>query len=172
MQRLTLVGMPGSGKSAVGRLVAARLGWQFIDTDKVIETGRGTLLQLIIDEVGEAEFLRLEERALLDLELPERVVISTGGSVVYSEPAMQRLAANSTVLFIDAPLDAIRVHIAAEAPRGIIGMARAGTLEGLYRQRQPLYRRWAHIVVPCGKESLESEAQKILSKLPADWQNN
>jgi shikimate kinase len=171
MHRVTLIGMPGSGKSAVGRLVAARLGWEFLDTDKSIEERHGLPLQALIDRVGEAAFRRLEEEAILQLEVSGPAVISTGGSVVYSDSAMRHLADISTVVFLDACLDAIRQHIALEAPRGIVGLT-AGGLEELYQERQPLYRRYAGIIVPLCPETPEVAADKLLSGLPQDWQND
>jgi shikimate kinase len=171
MQKVTLIGMPGSGKSAVGRIVAARLGWKFVDTDKNIEERHGLSLQALIDREGEASFRQLEEEAILALEINEPAVISTGGSVVYSEAAMQHLAAISTVVFLDACLGAIQDHIALEAPRGIVGLT-AGGLEGLFEERLPLYRRYAGIIVPLCPETPEAAADKLLSGLPPDWQND
>jgi shikimate kinase len=170
MHSVTLIGMPGSGKSAVGRIVASRLGWKFLDTDKNIEERHGLPLQALIDRVGEASFRRLEEEAILALEISEPAVISTGGSVVYSEPAMRHLAAISTVVFLDACLEAILKHIALEAPRGIVGLT-AGGLEELFQERQPLYLRYAGVIVPLCPETPEAAADKLLSGLPQDWQN-
>ena len=170
MRRLTLIGMPGSGKSAVGKILASRLGWKFVDTDKDIEKRHGLPLQTLIDSVGEAEFRRLEEETILDLALSEPAVISTGGSVVYSEPAMRHLAALSKVVFLDVGLDAVRAHIQSEAPRGIIGLTAAGSLEKLLQERLPLYRRYASVSVSFDAENPEEAASKILSELPPDWQ--
>jgi shikimate kinase len=171
MHRVTLIGMPGSGKSAVGRIVASRLGWQFVDTDKIMEERYQLPLQSLIDHVGEASFRRLEEETILALETIEPAVISTGGSVVYSEAAMRHLAAISTVIFLDACLDAIRSHIALEVPRGIVGLA-AGGLEELFQERLPLYRRYASVTVPLCPETPEAAADKLLSGLPRDWQKD
>jgi shikimate kinase len=170
MRGLTLIGMPGSGKSAVGKIVASRLGWKFIDTDKRIEERHGLPLQTLIDRVGEWPFRRLEEEAVLELALCEPTVISTGGSVVYSEPAMRHLAALSTVVFLDVPLEAVRAHVESEAPRGIIGMTAAGGLEELFRQRLPLYRGYASVIVSFGSETPEQAADKILSEMQTHWQ--
>ena len=169
MHRVTLIGMPGSGKSAVGRIVASRLGWKFLDTDKSIEERHGLPLQALIDQVGEASFGRLEEEAILALEISEPTVISTGGSVVYSDAAMRRLAAISTVGFLDVTFDAMRAHIASEAPRGIIGLT-AGGLEELFRTRLPLYRRHASLIITLGADTPEEAATRILSELPKEWQ--
>ena len=164
MDRLTLIGMPGSGKSSVGKILASLLGWRLLDTDKYIEERHGTPLQLLADRLGDRSFRQLEEETILRLDIAERTVISTGGSVVYSEAAMQRLAAISTVVFLDAAFEAIRAHIASEAPRGIIGMAEGG-LEALFRERLPRYRHYAGVTVPCATETPEEVARKVLSAL-------
>ena len=169
MRGLTLIGMPGSGKSAVGKIVASRLGWKFVDTDKRIEECHGLPLQALIDRVGEWPFRRLEEETVLDLAIFEPTVISTGGSVVYSEPAMRHLAELSLVVFLDVPIGAIQSHIESEAPRGIVGLAQGG-LEELLQERLPLYRRYASVIVSFSNETAEEAASKLLSELPQDWQ--
>jgi shikimate kinase len=164
MRRLTLIGMPGSGKSAVGNILAARLGWDFVDTDKCIEERHGMLLQALIDQVGDESFIRLEEETILNLAIGEQTVISTGGSVVYSDAAMRHLAAISTVVFLDAPIEAIRAHIASEAPRGIIRMTEGG-LEELFQERLPRYRHYASITVRFHSETPEEVATRVLLEL-------
>jgi len=169
MSRVTMIGMPGSGKSVVGGLVAERLGWQFLDTDKVIEARCGLMLQELIDQVGESAFLEIEEKTLLEVDFPDRCVIAPGGSAIYSEAGMRRLAALSTVIFLDAPLAEVREHIAGQAPRGIIGLTDAGSLEALLAVRLPLYRRWAHLSVSCCETTAEVEAEQVLAQLAAYW---
>lgn len=164
MRRVTLIGMPGSGKSAVGRIVASRLGWAFLDTDKEIEKRQGIPLQQVIDGMGERAFRRLEEDAVLHLAVQEETVISTGGSVVYSAAAMAHLSSISTVIFLDPPIEVIRAHISLEAPRGIVGMPEGG-LEGLHRERLPLYRRYADVTISFGDETPEEVAARVLSAL-------
>jgi shikimate kinase len=171
MRKLTLIGMPGSGKSAVGKILASRLGWKLVDTDKCIEERQGLPLQTLIDSVGEAAFIKLEEQAILELAVTEPAIISTGGSAIYSEAAMRHLASLSTVVFLDVGLDAVRAHIGSEAPRGIIGL-RKGGLEELFRTRLPLYRRYAKVTVAFDAETPEEAANKILSELPRDWQTD
>ena len=161
MYTLTLIGMPGSGKSAVGAIIARRLGWHFLDTDKLIERRQGLPLQALIDVVGDLAFRRIEEETVLNLAITGPTVISTGGSVVYSEPAMRRLAAVSRIVFLDAGIEAIRAHIGLDAPRGIVGLA-AGGLEALYRDRVPRYRRHAEIVVSLDDASPEDVATSVI----------
>ena len=165
MRRLTLIGMPGSGKSVVGKIIATRLGWTFLDTDRCIEKRHGMPLQALIDQVGDAMFRQLEEETILDIAIPNRTVIATGGSVVYSDAAMQYLASLSAVVFLDAPIAAIRAHIQSEAPRGIVGMKEGG-LEELYQDRLPRYRQYANLVVLFDTETPEEAAGRILSELP------
>lgn len=164
--RLTLIGMPGSGKSAVGKILAQRLGWNFVDTDRCIELDYGMKLQEVIDRVGAGRFGRIEEETVLKLEPAEHTVISTGGSVVYSEAAMRHLASLSTVIFLDLPVEALHGHIALEAPRGIVGLSEGG-LEELYEQRFPLYRKYADMVVLLDTGTPEKAATRVLSQ----WRN-
>jgi shikimate kinase len=91
-------------------------------------------------------------------------VISTGGSVIYSEAAMARLKAISMVVFLDARIEAIKEHIQSEAPRGIVGMT-AGGLELLYQERRPLYQKFADTVIEIGSETEEEVATKVLTEL-------
>lgn len=156
--------MPGSGKSAVGRIIARQLGWEFVDTDRCIEETFGVTLQEVVEQVGRERFGEIEEKAVLALAPDEETVISTGGSVVYSEAAMEHLAAISTVIFLDLPIGAIRGHIAQEAPRGIVGMSEGG-LEELYERRFPLYRKHADVVVLLESCTVEEAAAKVLSQL-------
>jgi shikimate kinase len=164
MSRLTLIGMPGSGKSSVGKILASRLGWNFIDTDKCMEERQGVPLQTLIDRVGDGPFRRIEEQTILELVVAERTVISTGGSVVYSDAAMERLASISTVVFLDADFEAIKEHIALESPRGIVGMAQGG-LQELFHERLPRYRHYATVIVHCFTETPEEVATLVLSEL-------
>ncbi|MBU5635373.1 shikimate kinase [Geomonas sp. Red69] len=163
MNRLTLIGMPGSGKSALGRIIATRLGWQFIDTDLCIERRFGKKLQAVVDQVGTEEFARIEEETVLGLTSEGAAVISTGGSVVYSEAAMRHLASISTIVFLDVPIHRLHPRIARAAPRGIVGMGEGG-LEELYRRRFELYHKYAHSIVLLDGENLQDAATRIISQ--------
>ena len=156
--------MPGSGKTSVGKVLAQLLGWPLLDTDACLERLHGSPLQALIERLGESSFRKLEEEAVLGLEMGEPTVIATGGSVVYSSAAMARLAAASTVVFLDVGIDAIRERIAAQAPRGIVGMAEGG-LEDLYSERQPLYLRYADLVLHLNGENQEQVARRLIATL-------
>lgn len=163
MHRVTLIGMPGSGKSAVGKIVAERLGWSFVDTDHCIEERFGCSLQELVDRVGSEAFHEIEEETVLLLDPAERTVIATGGSVVYSDAAMQHLASISRVVFLDVPVRVLERHISLDAPRGIVGMS-GGGIDALNEQRFPLYRKYAHMVVLLDAETSEEAAANVLSQ--------
>ena len=100
---ITLVGMPGSGKSTAGKALAKSLGWDFIDLDIYIKekTGRGH--EVILDEDGEKALLALEENFTLGIDL-NRVVFSPGGSIIYSRAAMKKLKEETLVVYLETPL--------------------------------------------------------------------
>ena len=146
-KNIVLIGMPGVGKSTVGVLLAKALGRYFLDTDVLIQAVQGRSLQEIINADGLAAFCRVEEEYACCIDLTN-AVIATGGSVVYSEKAMQRLAAHGIIVHLDLPVDQIEERLANLLTRGVV-MEPGQTVRFLYDQRQPLYRRYAHITLDC-----------------------
>jgi len=163
MANITLIGMPGSGKSTLGARVAERLGYRFIDGDAIIESS-GRRLQEIIDRDGEEEFLRIEEAELLKLA-GQGQVFAPGGSCVLSPRAMDHLRELSVVVYLDVPLALLerRLGTDAMARRGIVGL-RWLDLAQLYEIRRPLYLRYAHIPVSLDDRPI-SECVEILLAL-------
>lgn len=160
---ITLIGMPGVGKSVVGERVAERLGLAFVDLDKLLERQHGKPLQRILDEAGEEGFLTLEEGAALGLESLENTLVSPGGSIVYSDRAMAHLRERSTVVFLDAPIGEIRARLTMEG-RGIVRGGDRG-LEAIYEERLPLYQKYAHVTVPIEGVDTEENAARIIEAL-------
>ena len=115
---IALIGMPGSGKSTVGVLLAKASGRDFVDTDLLIQSRAGATLQTIVDENGYEALREVEEQVLLSLQLSNHV-IATGGSVVYSEPGMAHLKTSSVVVFLDVSLETVRERIGDYSLRGI-----------------------------------------------------
>jgi len=144
---VSLIGMPAAGKSTVGVLLAKQLARPFVDTDLLIQTAAGRGLQEIIDSDGLDAFVRLEERFVCDLPLADQVV-ATGGSVVYSDPAMEHLAAAGTLVYLQISLDALQRRLTDLETRGVV-MAAGMSLVELYAERRPRYERWADVTVPC-----------------------
>ncbi len=144
---ITLIGMPGVGKSLLGQKLAKRLHYKFIDTDKIIEKKTGLKLQQIIDRWGNKRFLEMEQEIILGLGELKNCLMASGGSVVYSPKAMEFLKKSSTVVFLKAPLARIQRQLKNQSARGIVGIKNKN-LKTLFKERQILYKKYADITVP------------------------
>ena len=143
---ITLIGMPGAGKSTLGVVLAKRLGYRFVDTDLLIQEGTDKLLCELIAEHGTEGFKKIENDMLAGIEC-ERHIIATGGSAVYGDEAMRHLRALGPVVFIDITPAEMRRRLGPDlAARGVV-MKEGFTLQDLYDERHPLYERYADIVV-------------------------
>lgn len=158
---IVLIGMPGSGKSTVGVILAKRLGLGFIDTDLLIQQHAGRTLQAIVDEDGFQALRRMEEQVLLGLQV-QRQVISTGGSAVYSERAMQHLRTDGVVVFLDIPLDLVRKRIGDFSARGISRRPDQSLAE-LFEERFELYSRASDVVIDCADRHQDEVCDAILA---------
>ena len=145
---VTLIGMAGAGKSTVGRAVAERLGWAYVDTDHLIESTYGARLQDVTDALDKERFLDVEARVIQSLRM-QRAVLATGGSVVYRPEAMRYLTSLGPVVFLDVPLPLILERISRKPDRGL-AIAPGQTVEDLFREREALYRQWATCRVAAG----------------------
>jgi shikimate kinase len=162
-RNISLIGMPGAGKTVVGQALAAQLGWQCIDTDRLIERDAGASLQQLLDDQGYLALRRLEEAQVLSLSTSE-TVISTGGSVVYSQAGMRHLMDISTVVFLDIDLATVKRRIHNIDQRGIAS-AQDQSLDMIFEERFPLYREYAQLSLPNAEGSAEQAVLEILSKL-------
>jgi shikimate kinase len=163
ISNLILIGMPGSGKSTVGVLLAKRLAWRFTDTDVVMQVRAGAPLPVIQERVGMEEFRRLEDRCLCGLK-GIRQVIATGGSAIYYPEAMAHLQTLGVMVFLDVPLDELHHRLSNFEDRGLV-RAPGQTLKSLWRERRPLYRRYAQVTVSWRGDSHEQMADKIVNVL-------
>lgn len=161
---ITLIGMSGVGKSSIGQLLAQKLHYCFIDIDSVMEKDSGMKLQELIDYLGDAKFIKAEERAILSLGVICDTVISPGGSAIYSESAMEFLKGTSTVVFLNASLDEIKKRTLNFSGRGIVGLKKKG-LERLFEERQPLYRKYADVTIDIEKCSAEQIVDMLIERL-------
>ncbi|MHC4884800.1 MAG: shikimate kinase [Planctomycetota bacterium] len=160
---LILIGMPGSGKSTIGVLLAKEAGLSFVDTDLVIQAEEGRCLQTIVDTDGYLALRAIEERVLLSLDLQE-YVIATGGSVVYSDVAMQHLKRLGTAIFLQASIETLESRITNYATRGLAKHPDQ-SFDELFAERSDLYTRYADLTIPCDRLSQESICEKILRQI-------
>jgi shikimate kinase len=161
---IILIGMPGSGKSTLGHRLAERLRRPFIDTDALIEQTSGHTLQAYIDQAGPDAFAELEESVGLRLQPQQPSVIATGGSMVYSLPAMQHLRALGRVVFLDVPLPQLHQRVGSGQGRGLLQRGEGG-LDALYAERRPLYLRHAHQVVTLDAGDPDQHVEQVLHSL-------
>ncbi len=161
---IVLTGMPGAGKSTVGVVLAKRLGYDFLDTDVLIQARQGRRLQTVIDSEGLTVFRQIEEAALLSLGC-RRTVIATGGSAIYSERAMAALRGEGLIVFLDLPLTELERRVRDMDSRGLV-IDPGETFAELYARRLPLYRRWAEVAVAAGGMTVEEIAAEIVRSLP------
>jgi len=147
---ITLVGMPGVGKSIIGRELAKKLNYRFLDIDEIIEKRTKLKLQKILDDFGDDKFLEIEEKTILELNKFNNYIISPGGSVVYSQRAMKFLKKKSIIIFLDISFKLIKEYLLnlskSLSKRGIVGLKNKG-LETLFKERLPLYKKYADITV-------------------------
>lgn len=160
---IALIGMPGSGKSTVGVLLAKVSGRDFVDTDLLIQSRAGSTLQAIVDDEGYAALREVEEQVLLSLAVSNHV-IATGGSVVYSEAGMAHLKTSSVVVFLDVSLETVRERIGDYSLRGI-SKRPDQTIEDLFEERLELYRRYADVRITCDGRSMETICEAVMDAL-------
>ena len=162
-----MIGMPGSGKSTVGVVLAKALGMDFVDVDLVICRRNGGSLQEIVDRNSHEDFLRLEAEAALSLDC-DHSVIATGGSMVCSEDAMAYLKSIGTVIYVDAPLEELTRRIRNIESRGI-AFKPGETLADIYALRTPLYQKWADVTV---KSDSHDAIEDVVDRIKSDINGN
>ena len=165
MKNVILIGMSGAGKSTLGVLLAKVLGYSFMDTDLLIQQREGRLLQRIIDEEGLDYFMETEERAVCSVET-DHFVIATGGSVVYSEAAMEHLRSLGQVVYLSVAFEELQKRLSNIKTRGIVFKG-SNDLRSVYEERLPLYEKYADLTVGCTGRDVESAVEEILSALNA-----
>lgn len=163
MDNLILIGMPGSGKSTLGVVLAKILGYEFIDSDLLIQKTENRLLYQIIDQEGIDGFEKIENRVNASIEV-DHTVVATGGSVVYCKEAMEHFKKIGKVVYLRLSPETLAARLGDLKTRGVV-LKDGQTLESLYRERVPLYEKYADIVVDEEGKSLEASLQAVLEAL-------
>lgn len=165
MNNITLIGMPGAGKSTIGVLLAKAMNYRFVDTDLVIQEQEGKLLCDIIKEEGMERFKQIENDVNANLQA-ERSIIAPGGSVVYAKEAMEHFKEIGKVVYLCVSCEEISNRVGDLTQRGVV-FAPGQDLYSLYAERTVLYEKYADVIVHCdGKEVGEilAEIQAFMSK--------
>lgn len=162
-ENIVLIGMPASGKSTAGVILAKMLGMDFVDTDLVIQQREKALLRDLIEGYGVEGFMEREEKAVLSVS-PVNTVIATGGSVVYSEKAMRHLSSIGTVVYLKVAEDELlrRLHDIRE--RGVV-LKDGETFKEMFDSRSILYERYADITIEEGSAGIEATLSEMLKEL-------
>ena len=162
-ENVILIGMPSCGKSTVGVVLAKALGYQFVDSDLVIQERTGKLLSEIIDEEGLERFNEIENEVNTSLDY-QKAVIATGGSVIYGVEAMEHLRTIGTVVYIELPYDTLCERIGDLTARGV-SIKEGQTFEELYEERIPLYEKYADITVSAENLSIREVVHLLKDRL-------
>lgn len=157
-KNVVLIGMPSAGKSTIGKLLAKKTGKNFIDTDIIIMEKENRSLREIINTDGLAKFLEVQEKAILDMKV-EDYVIATGGSVIYSEPAMRHMKDKGIIIYLKLEYKVIEERV---APDRRFARNTEQSLLDLYNERTPLYERYAAVTIDCSNLSEDDIVISIL----------
>lgn len=160
---IVLIGMPGAGKTTVGMLLSKTLEMPFIDTDNIIREREGSSLQDILNEKGLKAFMEIEEAAVMSLDTTNHV-IATGGSVVYSRNAMHHLKSRGKIIYLQLNYRNLDKRIKNMSTRGI-ARNESQTLLDIYKERVPLYKKYADITIHCAGKHKSRIVEEIIKKL-------
>lgn len=163
MKNIVLIGMPGSGKSTTGVLLAKTLLKDFVDTDLLIQTAYGKNLCDLITAHGLEGFKQLENDLICQHEF-QNCVVATGGSAVYGKEAMKKLKENGIIVYLKLSPDDIVGRIQNITTRGIV-MPKGCTMEELYAERAPLYEQYADLTIDCSTLHVEDCVEAILKAI-------
>lgn len=161
-----LVGLMGSGKTSVGKVLARLLDKDFLDSDHEIERTTGVRIREIFEIEGEAGFRAREHKMIAELVERDNILLATGGGAVLSAENRAMLHSHGTVIYLRAPVKSLLRRTQRDRSRPLLQVADpAAKLNELYAQRDPLYREVAHLIVDTGNQSVRALAEQIEAKL-------
>lgn len=162
---IILIGMPGAGKSTLGIVLAKIMNYRFVDADLLIQNQCDKTLQKLLDACGPDGFIEVENQVLSELEC-ERTIVSTGGSAVYSDAAMEHLGQIGRIVYLQISYDELKNRLSDLQERGVVlkgGISMS--LRDLYDERKPLYEKYADIVVDVNDLTITAAARKVAAAL-------
>ena len=162
--------MPASGKSTIGVILAKVIGYDFIDSDLLIQRKEGKRLSEIIEEKGIDGFLAVENEVNASIEASQ-CVIATGGSAVYGVEAMRHLREIGAVIYLQVDFDVIQKRLRNIRQRGVV-LREGQTLRDLYDERTVLYEKYADLIVREGSGEIEEVVARIIRTLRAGARRN
>ncbi len=156
---IILIGMPASGKSTVGVILAKVLGKDFVDSDIVIQQREGARLSELIEKYGVDDFMIREEKAILGIDV-SNTVVATGGSAVYSDKAMKHLAEGAKVVYLKVELEELKNRLSDINGRGVV-LKEGENLKSIFETRSKLYEKYADITVVEDDTTIEDTVRLI-----------
>lgn len=163
MKNIVLIGMPGVGKSTIGVILAKEIGYQFLDSDLLIQQQEKKLLKDIIAERGVDGFLFVENQVNASIQA-ERSVIATGGSVVYGREAMEHLKKNGIIIYLKCSYATLEKRLGDLKGRGVV-LKKGQNLLDIYKERSLLYEKYADIVVEEEEKGIEETLALVLKQI-------
>ncbi len=166
-KNIVLIGMPGSGKSTVGVIMAKMTAMKFVDTDLLIQSREQTTLQEIVNLHGHMRLRAIEEEVLLGINLKNHI-IATGGSAAYSKPAMLHLKRSGIIVFLDASLATLKARIDNYENRGL-AKRREQSFQDLFEERYALYTEFSDITIDNNNKTQEMVCNEAISRIRAKY---
>lgn len=165
MKNIIFIGMPGAGKSTIGVVIAKIFGYDFVDSDLLIQKQEGDILEHLIDQHGIDGFLKIENQVNRDINV-KKTVISTGGSVCYCDEALKRMSEHGVIVYIKTDYESLHKRLGDLHQRGVV-IRKGSTLLDLYNERTPLYEQYADLVVDVSECKIEEAIERIKKSLKA-----
>ena len=163
MKNIVLIGMPGVGKSTIGVILAKQMGYEFVDSDLVIQKRENRLLREIIEQEGVDGFIQVENQVNASLRV-EKSIIATGGSVVYGREAMEHLKKIGKIVYLRLSYESLERRLGNLKGRGVI-LRDGQTLKHIYDERVPFYEMYADYTIDEENLDIEGTLQKILENV-------
>jgi shikimate kinase len=169
-QPIFLIGMPGSGKSTIGKRLATKLGYRYVDADRELEARCGVAIPTIFDLEGEEGFRRREAALIDDLSKIDGLVLATGGGVVLREDNRRVLHERGFVIYLETSVNELLHRLRNDTKRPLLaGGQPREKLEALATVRVPLYESIAHLTISSARQSAQALTLSIIGRLPAKF---